>query len=192
MCSTDGTPAIDSEGATPMAERTPVSVKNLDGYGNPALPWSLPRDLLADNAGSERTFFLGTVGPDGHPHAAGVGAIWFDGDMLIVSGPGTRKSRNMEAHPGCTLSVKLEGMDLILEGDTTRVSDLATLEAAAAIYRGLGWPAQVEGDAFTAPYSAPSAGPPPWNVYRFTITTAFGVAGVEPGGATRWDFDAER
>ena len=30
-----------------MAERTPVSVKNLDGYGNPALPWSLPRDLLA-------------------------------------------------------------------------------------------------------------------------------------------------
>jgi hypothetical protein len=174
-----------------MAERTPVRVTNLDGYGNAPLAWSRPRDLLADNAGPDRNFFLGTVGADGRPHAAGVGAIWFDGDMLIVSGPATRKSRNMEARPGCTLSVKLEGMDVILEGDTARVTDATTLEAAAAIYRGLGWPAQVEGGAFTAPYSAPSAGPPPWNVYRFTIRTAYAVASAEPPGATRWDFDAE-
>ncbi len=46
-----------------------------------------------------------------------------------------------------------------------------------------------EGDAFTAPYSAPSAGPPPWHLYRFTFHTAFGVAGEEPYGATRWRFD---
>ena len=58
-----------------MAERTPARVTNLDGYGNAALLWSRPRDLLADNAGSDRTFFLGTAGPDGRPHAAGVGAI---------------------------------------------------------------------------------------------------------------------
>lgn len=175
-----------------MAERTPVGSANLDGYGNAILPWSRPRDLLADNAGSDRTFFLGTVGPDGRPHAAGVGAIWFDGDMVIVSGPATRKSRDMEARPGCTLSVKLEGMDMVLEGDAARVTDPETLAAAAGIYRELGWPARVDGDAFTAPYSAPSAGPPPWDVYRFTIKTAYGVAAAEPGGATRWDFDAER
>jgi len=48
---------------------------------------------------------------------------------------------------------------------------------------------QVEGDAFTAPYSAPSAGPPPWHLYRFTFHTAFGVASEEPRGATRWRFD---
>ena len=45
-----------------------------------------------------------------------------------------------------------------------------------------------EGDAFTAPYSAPSAGPPPWHLYRFTFHTAVGVAGEEPHGATRWRF----
>ena len=42
--------------------------------------------------------------------------------------------------------------------------------------------------ALTAPYSAPSAGPPPWNVYVITPTTAFGVATAEPNGATRWRF----
>ena len=172
-----------------MTERTPIEATNLDRYGNPALPWSRPRDLLAARTpGPSATFFLGTVGPDGHPHAAGVGALWLDGDLYFVSGPATRKSRNLAANPACTISVSLEGIDLILEGDASRVTDQPTLEAAAARYREGGWPAQVEGDAFTAPYSAPSAGPPPWHLYRFTLHTAVGVAGAEPPGATRWRF----
>jgi hypothetical protein len=43
-------------------------------------------------------------------------------------------------------------------------------------------------DALTAPFSAPSAGPPPWQVYRFTFHTVVGVASQEPYGATRWRF----
>jgi hypothetical protein len=35
---------------------------------------------------------------------------------------------------------------------------------------------------------APSAGPPPWYLYEITPRTAFGVATVEPNGATRWRF----
>lgn len=77
----------------------------------------------------------------------------------------------------------------MLEGRAERVTDAETLERVAAAYREVGWPAQVEGDAFTAPYSAPSAGPPPWHVYRFTPHTAFGVAGEKPHGATRWRFE---
>jgi hypothetical protein len=82
----------------------------------------------------------------------------------------------------------LEGIDLVLEGEATRVTDRPTLEALAARYRESGWPTEVEGDAFTAPYSAPSAGPPPWYLYRFSFDTAFGVATAEPYGATRWRF----
>lgn len=41
---------------------------------------------------------------------------------------------------------------------------------------------------FTAPFSAPSAGPPPWHAYRFIFHTAVGVATAEPNGATRWRF----
>jgi hypothetical protein len=46
----------------------------------------------------------------------------------------------------------------------------------------------VTGDQLTAPYTAPSGGPPPWNLYRMTVHTAFGVASAEPSGATRWTF----
>jgi hypothetical protein len=172
-----------------MTDRAPIEVTNLDIYGNPALPWSRPHDLVSANpSGSELTFFLGTTRPDGRPHSAGIGALWFDGDLYIVTGPETRKARNLAANPACTVSVKLEGIDLVLEGEASRITDQPTLEQIAQLYRETGWPAEVQDDAFTAPYSAPSAGSPPWYLYRFTFHTAFGVATAEPNGATRWRF----
>jgi len=172
-----------------MSYRQPTVTTNLDRYGNEAMPWSRPHDLLAAAARAHTSCFLGTCGPDGRPHAAGVGALWLDGDLYVVSGPETRKSRNLAANPACTISVGLEGLDLVLEGEARRVVDPATLEQVAALYRKGGWPAELEGDAFTAPYSAPSAGPPPWHLYRIQFHTAIGVAGAEPYGATRWRFD---
>ncbi|MGH2532173.1 MAG: pyridoxamine 5'-phosphate oxidase family protein [Thermomicrobiales bacterium] len=177
-----------------MTERAPVETKNLDRYGNPALPWSRPRDLLAagpseTGPGNDCVFYLGTTRPDGRPHAAGIGALWIDGDFYIVSGPDTRKSRNLATNPACTISASTEGIDLVFEGEAARVTDQPTLERVAARYREDDWPVEVEGDAFTAPYSAPSAGPPPWYLYRFTFHTVFGVASAEPHGATRWRFD---
>jgi Pyridoxamine 5'-phosphate oxidase len=173
-----------------MTDRPPVEVTNLDRYGDPALPWSRPRDLLAASTPKPTTpFFLGTSRPDGRPHAAGIGALWLDGDLYFTSGPGTRKARNLAANPACTISVRLEDIDLVLEGEATRVTDRPTLEQVAGLYAEGGWPAVMEGDALTAPYSAPSAGPPPWYLYRFTFHTAVGVATAEPNGATRWRFD---
>jgi hypothetical protein len=172
-----------------MTEREPVETTNLDQYGDTALPWSRARDALIAERDTAGSFFLGTVGPEGRPHAAGVGAVWEGGDVYVVAGPRTRKARNLEANPACTVSVSLTGMDLVLEGAATRVVDAETLERLAAVYRSAGWPAEVEGDAFTAPYTAPSGGPPPWNLYRVAVHTAFGVASAEPTGATRWRFD---
>jgi Pyridoxamine 5'-phosphate oxidase len=167
----------------------PIATRNLDRSGSAELPWSRPRDILAsDTPEADLTFFLATVRPDGRPHSAGVGAIWVDDALYFVSGPGTLKSRNLATNPACSLSVRLRGIDLVLEGEAYRVTDASTLERVAAVYRTGGWPASVEGDAFTAPYSAPSAGPAPWHVYRLALHTAFGVAGAEPYGATRWDF----
>ena len=166
-----------------------METKNLDIYGSAPIPWERARDALAAAKGPDVAFFLGTVRPDATPHSAGIGALWVDDTLWIVSGPGTRKSRNLAATPACTISVRLPGIDVVLEGRADRVTDTDTLERVAAAYREVGWPAQVEGDAFTAPYSAPSAGPPPWHLYRFTFHTAFGVAGEEPHGATRWRFD---
>ncbi len=172
-----------------MTEQAPAEVTNLDRYGSPALPWNRPRDLLAgDLPQPGTTFFLSTCRADGRPHTAAVGALWLDGDLYFTSGAETRKARNLAANPACTLAVALAGIDLILEGTAARVTDRPALEEVARLYRADGWPAEVAGDAFTAPYSAPSAGPPPWQLYRFTFHTAFGVATAEPYGATRWRF----
>jgi hypothetical protein len=171
-----------------MTDRTPIETKNLDIYGNAPLPWSRPHDLFAAVIFLPHTTFLGTVRPDGRPHAAGIGAIWLDGDIYFTSGPGTRKSRNLAANPACTISAKLATIDIVLEGEAVRVTDGPTLERVAARCREGGWPVQVEGDAFTGSYGAPSAGAPPWHLYRFTFHTAIGNATAEPHGATRWRF----
>jgi len=171
-----------------MTDRTPIETKNLDIYGNPALPWSRPHDLLAAGIFFGRPAFLGTVRPDGCPHAAAVATLWLDGDIYFTSGARTRKSRNVAANPACTISASLATIDMVFEGEVVRVTDAPTLEQLAARCREGGWPVQVEGDALTAPYAAPSAGPPPWNLYRFTFHTAIGNATAGPHGATLWQF----
>jgi hypothetical protein len=173
-----------------MTDRAPVETKNLDRYGFAALPWSRARDVLAvGSVGPDTTHFLGTARPDGRPHGAGIGAIWLDGDLYFTCGPGTQKARNLAKNPACTISVRLQGIDLVFEGEARRVDEQATLEKAAAVYREGGWPAEIGEGAFTGPYSAPSAGPPPWHLYRLVFRTVFGVATAEPYGATRWRFD---
>lgn len=171
-----------------MSERQPKETKNLTIYGEAPLVWRRVRDALAGLGQEHMTFFLATVGERGRPHTAGTGAIWDDGDIYIVSGPRTRKSRDLAANPRCSIAVSLKGIDVTMDGEAKRVTDAATLERIAAHYRGVGWPTTVEKDALTAPYNAPSAGRPPYYLYRFVFKTVVAVAGEEPGGATRWRF----
>ncbi len=117
-----------------MADTAPVETKNLDRYGCAELPWSRPHDLLAGGSlGAEVTHFLGTAGPDRKPHASGIGAVWLDGDLYFTSGLGTRKSRNLAGNPACTISVRLDGIDLVFEGVSQRITDTPTLDRAVAI-----------------------------------------------------------
>jgi len=167
-----------------------METKNLaDLYGLEPIPWS--RALAALETGSQRneTSFLATTRPDGRPHLAGVGAVWEDGKVYFVSGDGTRKSRNVAENPSCAISISLPGIDLVIEGEAQRVMDDETLQRLAKRYAEGGWPARVEDGAFTYDYSAPSAGPPPWNLYAIAPVTIYGVLAAEPGGATRWRFD---
>ena len=161
--------------------------RNLDIYGSAPLPWARALRLLEGDSG--KTFWLATTNPDGRPHVAAVGALWVDGKIYFTSSTRTRKGRNLVAHAECVLSVTLAGMDLVVEGAAVRVTDRPTLLLLAKRYAAQGWPASVSGTALTAKYSAPSAGPPPWNLYAVKPVTAFGVATAEPWGATRWRFE---
>ena len=172
-----------------MSDQTPSEITNLDRYGFAELPWERAHDALSVDPTADNPSFLGTVRPDGKPHAAGIGAQWMDGDIYFTSSPDARKARNLALNAACTISVRLPTIDLVLDGSAERTTDPETLERIAAGYREGGWPCEVEGDAFTAPFSAPSAGPPPWHVYRFVFHTVVGVATADPSGATRWRFD---
>jgi hypothetical protein len=182
---------ITAKKAAPKRATTPngkgPAGKNLDIYGAAPIPWSRPlKQLEANTAGS---FWLATTTPDRRPHVAGVGALWVDGKIYVVTGARTRKGRNLAANPNCVLSVSLTGIDLVVEGSAVRITDRPTLLRLAKRYAAQGWPASVSGEALTAEYSAPSAGPPPWNLYVVRPTMAFGVATAEPHGAMRWEFE---
>jgi hypothetical protein len=167
----------------------PIDATDLNIYGDAKLPWSRVREAAEAGMGRPETpAFLGTAGPDGRPASAGIGPIARDGHVYFTSGPATRKSRNLAANPACTLSLRLPGVDLVLEGEAHRVTDPDVIDQVTALYRTGGWPAERDGDAVTAPYSAQSAGPGPWHLYRLNVGVAVGVALTEPHGATRWRF----
>ena len=159
-------------------------------YGLDPIPWSRALEALESAEPQKQTPFLATTRPDGRPHMAGVGALWDSGKVYFVSGAGTRKSRNLAQNANCAISMSLTGIDLVIEGEAERVTDDPTLQRLARRYADQGWPASVKDGAFTYDYSAPSAGPPPWDLYAIAPTTVFGVLTDEPGGATRWRVDA--
>jgi hypothetical protein len=120
----------------------------------------------------------------------GVGAIWVDGSFWFETGADSRKGRNLARDARCTLAVATEEFDLVVKGEAEQVTEPAVVADMAARWAAEGWPARPDGSghALTADFSAPSAGPPPWHVYRMTLRRATALQTVEPGGATAWRF----
>ncbi|MCK9894128.1 pyridoxamine 5'-phosphate oxidase family protein [Frankia sp. AgB32] len=169
-----------------------------DLYDLPVLDWAAVRARLAagftqapGSGGPDRhTCWLTTINADGSPHVTGIGALYAEGGFWFETGGQTRKGRNVARDSRCALSLATDEFDLVVEGRASRVTDPATVRAMAALWADGGWPARVDdsGQALTAEYSAPSAGPPPWFVYRISVEAATVQRTVEPGGATRWRF----
>ena len=167
-------------------------------YGTPLVDWAqvegrLARGLpQAPGAGgpARHTCWLATVNADGSPHVTGIGALWHAGAFWFETGTTTRKGRNLAREPRCSLSVATDEFDLVVDGTATLVEDPAVVAELAGLLAADGWPARVDatGTALTAEFSAPSAGPPPWHVYRVEARAATALLTVDPGGATRWRF----
>lgn len=142
------------------------------------------------SGGTQRhTAWLTTINPDGSPHVRPVGVVSRDGSWYFTSGSATRKSRNLARDRRCVVSVATDQFDLVLEGTADRIGGGSELDSVAEAFVRSGWPAQVAGDALTAEYSAPSAGPPPWQVYRARPSAVFALGTSEPFGATKFRMD---
>ncbi|MGH8947684.1 MAG: pyridoxamine 5'-phosphate oxidase family protein [Acidimicrobiia bacterium] len=174
----------------------PTTEGNLDGYGAPQIEWGRVQDRLEshipqapDTEGPGRhTSWLATTNPGGTPHVMPLGALWIDDAFFFTSGPGTRKSRNLEDDPRCVITVATHDFDLVVEGEAVRVTDDAKLQHVADVFGAGDWHPTVQDSAFTAEFSAPSAGPSPWYVYEMTPKTIFALGASDPYGATRFGF----
>ena len=171
-----------------------ITHRNLDGYGAPTIEWGRVKAVLdgqltqAPETGGPRrhTVWLATMNLDGSPHVVPVGVVRDNGSWYFTSGPAARKSRNLARDARCVLSVATDAFDLVIEGSAERVTSAGELASVADAFVRDGWPCQVEGEAVTAEYSAPSAGPPPWHVYRMQPSTVFALGTSEPFGATKF------
>ena len=173
----------------------PKSEKNLaELYNLEPLDWDrvrveIEREWRSQGPGEEAAYhvhWLATTRPDGRPHLIPFGAAYSDGCFYIVSGAGTRKSKDLAANPRCSIGFAAKGVHVVLEGEARKVTDEAQLKRIAEVYASTGWAPTVRENAFWHEYSAPSAGPPPWDVYEFRPQTVFGFAAGDPPGATRW------
>src|SRR6266481_1832334 len=130
------------------------------------IEWSQVETQLVDllmhddpRSPNRSTFWLTTLNADGSPHVTSVGALWHAGSCWSQTGERTRKAKN--------------------------VAEIAALWAKS------GWPAQPDesGTGITAPFNAPTLGPPPWFVYEVKPRTATAVGTSEAApGSTRWRF----
>jgi Pyridoxamine 5'-phosphate oxidase len=144
----------------------------------------------APGALNSRATWLATVNEDGSPHVTAVGALWLDGTFWFQTGAGTRKGRNVARDPRCSIAVSILDADVVIEGDAARVTGPGALTRIAKAWADNGWPAgpDTSGAGITAPFNAPSQGPPPWNVYRIDLRSAIVTLATEPGGLTRFRF----
>jgi hypothetical protein len=178
-------------------ELAPERERSLLGEESGTTSWEVARDRLA-NPEKQRTSWLATTRPDGRPHLMPVIAFWIDGAIHIVAGEGTRKARNLAADGRCviaTSSTTLPSIDIVVEG---RADPLIEGDAVGHIAEVLSasWPLEAKGDKVYGP-NAPTAGPPPYTIFRIVPSKVFGLPGMygmdqfdqaDLPRPTRWDF----
>jgi len=164
----------------PIAEKLPANA-----YHPFATPWAEARRRLEEG----QWFWLATEHPGGRPHVRPVLALWLDDAMFFVSGEASRKARNLVHNASCSMTLAVNDAHLVVEGNAAKVQDDATLQRVADAYASkYEWHVQVEGSALNAEYGAPTAGPPPYEVYELRPSRVFGFGTGETWSPTRWRF----
>jgi general stress protein 26 len=130
-------------------EPTPTLVQEFSEPEVTAVPWQEVEATL-DEA---EIFWLSTVRRDGRPHVAPLPAVWLDGALHFCTGAHEQKAKNIEHDARCALTTGVnkyrEGLDVVVEGSATRVSDDATLRRLATRWEEkIGWHFEVRDGMF--------------------------------------------
>jgi nitroimidazol reductase NimA-like FMN-containing flavoprotein (pyridoxamine 5'-phosphate oxidase superfamily) len=179
--------------------QTPVREQSMLGDKSGTTSWDLARDRLA-NPPQPQTSWLATVRPDGRPHLMPLIAVWIDDAFYFVASEGTRKARNLAADVRCVIALsntKLPSIDIVVEGEAKPLTDRDDVRRIAEVLASNNWPLEARADKVYGP-NAPTAGPPPYSIFRMIPSRAYGLPGMygmekfkqeELPKPTRWDFD---
>ena len=180
-----------------MAAEERIQTKALTDRG--AAPWATAEERL-ERPERPRTYWLATVRGDGRPHVMPIIGMWLEGAFFFVSGEGTHKGRNLAREPRCVVvtgSTTLPSLDLIVDGVAAMVTDEAELNRITEAYRTrMEWQLEVRDGRVVGP-NAPTAGPPPYAVWRITPSSVIGLPGMlgmeefkpeELPRPTKWEF----
>ena len=93
--------------------------------GSGLIPWAEAERRLT----VAHDYWCATVRPDGRPHVMPVWGVWLDGHVWFSSGRLSRKARNLEADPRCTLTTDDAGNPVVVDGVVERVTDAGRIAA---------------------------------------------------------------
>ena len=93
--------------------------------GTGLLPWSWAVQRLVES----RHYWIGTVGPDGRPHTSPVWAVWHGERVVFSCGNRSRKARDLDARPHCTVATDDARNPVVVEGTAGRITDREVAEA---------------------------------------------------------------
>lgn len=166
--------------------RQPIEEKSIATNDATAVtPWKEAQSRLE----KAPQFWLATINPDGQPHVMPIFGVWASGTLYFTSSPRAQKAKNLAKNPRCAMTASVDQMDLMVEGEAVKITDEPKLKQIAGVYASkYDWPITPRDGAYDAPYGAPTAGPPPYELYEVQITKVFGFHTAEPYGATRWLF----
>jgi hypothetical protein len=170
-----------------MAETEPATTlqRRFSSDDATATAWASARERLA----SAEVYWLSTVRPDGRPHVTPLVAVWLEGAVYFCTGPDERKAKNLAGNARCAITTGCntigEGLDLVIEGDATRVRDEPTLQRVAdrfATKYGAPFTFTVQDGAFRNSEGGEAL------VYAVAPSAAFGFGKGETFSQTRWRF----
>jgi PPOX class probable F420-dependent enzyme len=102
--------------------------------GAEATPWTAAREALEE----AQLAWVATVRADGRPHVTPLVSVWLDDALHFCTGPEEQKARNLAANPQVVVTTGCnrwdQGLDVMVEGEATRVTDRPTLERLAAAW----------------------------------------------------------
>ena len=153
---------------------------HMPGYGISAaeqggvLPWSWAAERLT----RAHNYWVATAGDNGKPQLTAVWGVWLDLAFIFSCAANSRKARNIEESPNCTISTEQADEAVIVEGRATAVEDRKSLQRFKDAYDPkYNWEIEIDKG----------------GIYKVTPRVAFAFiehADKFQSTATRWKFDS--